>query len=275
MIRLIIVETSSFSGDELTQSESPKGGSVGGAPAEPVFKPARQEDEEPEWKRQAEGSQPIRGRGAALVIIALIVVAALLIAGAVAWALRPRPREVWAELSVGAQDVSILPSRPSGDNKSAIVPVEVEITNRGEGRSGVINVWCGAYNRSNPSLRVDEFNTSQLFDINGGVSDRIQPAGKPGSIVRARGNLSLPPGSYEIRLRIYEDAGKRTLVFGRANIVVGEDMVATPQPYVPEGGERGRGYMEGGGAIPGMGAGAALAAVALSLFLFGTGRRKV
>ncbi len=148
------------------------------------------------------------------------------------------------------------------------MPIEVEITNNGEGRSGVINVWCSAYDRTNPSLCVSDFNTSELVDINGVVSNTIQPKGHPGSIVRATGNLILPPGDYDVRLKIYEDAGKRTLVYGHAAVIVDDKMVATPQPYVPEGGERGRGYEKSEGGVPGFGGVEALAVAGVALLAF-------
>lgn len=64
--------------------------------------------------------------------------------------------------------------------------------------------------------------------------------------MRARGDLRLPPGSYEVRLRIYEDAGKRTLVSGSIEIMVDQTMVTVESPYKPGGRSPGRSYEASG-----------------------------
>ena len=81
--------------------------------------------------------------------------------------------------------------------------------------------------------------------------------------MRATGSLSLPPGNYTVKLKIYEDGGKRTLIYGSVTIRVDRSMVATPQPYVPEGGGKGRSAPEtqGGGFMPGFEGVAVLAAI--------------
>jgi hypothetical protein len=230
----------------------------------------------PLWKQHVEEGSGDRSRTALLMVVTMIVIIIVLAGVLLMYALRPGPKTVYSELSVKPEDVSILASTPSGDNKTAIVPVEVELRNIGEGKSGVINVWCGAYNRSNENQRFDDFNTTDLWRVDSGQTvSAIEPAGKPGSIVRARGNLSLPPGDYQVRLRIYEDGGKRTLVYGYIFVSVDQSMVATPQPYVPEGGGRGRSTTEsaGAGSLPGFELPVALAAAAAVIVLTGMRRK--
>jgi hypothetical protein len=225
-------------------------------------------EEKPYWQQHLEDGSADRSRTAAALIVTIIVVIVVLTAVLAVYLMRPQPRTVYSELSVGSGDVSILTSTPSGDNKTAILPVEVELRNIGEGKSGVINVWVGAYNRTNENQRFGEFNTSDLKRVdNAQIVNLIEPKGKGGSIVRAFGNLSLPPGDYQLRLKIYEDGGKRTLVYGYIFVKVDQSMVATPQPYVPEGGGRGAPSVEkaSGGLMPGFEGPAALAAVAAIL----------
>ena len=229
------------------------------------------EEEKPYWQQHLEDGSADRSRTAAAVIITIIVVIIVLSAVLIMYLARPQPRTVYSELSVGTGDVSILTSTPSGDNKTAIVPVEVELRNIGEGKSGVINVWVGAYNRTNDILRVGEFNTTDLRRVdNAQTVNFMEPRDKPGSIVKARGNLSLPQGDYQLRLKIYEDGGKRTLVYGYMYLNVDKSMVATPQPYVPEQGSgRGASKTVGGpsGMLPGFEGPVMLAAVAAILVL--------
>ena len=223
--------------------------------------------ETPYWQQHLEDGSADRSRTAAVLIVAIIVVIVVLSAVLVMYLARPQPKTVYSELSVGSSDVSILTSTPSGDNKTAIVPVEVELRNIGEGKSGIINVWVGAYNRTNGNQRIGEFNTTDLKRVdNAQMVSFIEPKDKDGSIVRARGNLSLPPGDYQLRLKIYEDGGKRTLVYGYIFVTVDKSMVATPQAYVPEGGGRGNPVKQDAGAMaPGFEGPAALAAVAAIL----------
>jgi hypothetical protein len=236
-------------------------------------RPARKgkEEEKPYWQQQVEDGSADRSRTAAAVILTIIVVIVVLSAILVGYLLRPQPRTVYSELSVSSDDVDVLTSTPSGDNKTAIVPVQVELRNIGEGKSGSINVWVGAYNKTNEILLVGEFNTSDLRRLdNGQTAGFIEPKDKPGSIVKARGNLSLPPGDYRLRLKIYEDGGKRTLVYGYMFLNIDKSMVATPQPYVPEGGGRGAPQTVGGdtkGFTPGFEGPLALAAAAAVLIL--------
>ncbi len=228
-------------------------------------------DEKPYWQQHLEDGSGDRSRTAALLIVTVIVVIIILSAVLVAFLLRPQPKTVYSELSVTSEDVSVLTSTPSGDNKTAIVPVEVELRNIGEGKSGVINVWVGAYNRTNDIQRFGEFNSSDLKRVdNSQTVNFIEPKDRPGSIVKARGNLSLPPGDYQLRLKIYEDGGKRTLVYGYMYLNVDKSMVATPQPYVPEGGGRGAPQTKeagGYGFTPGFEAPLLIAAAAAVLLL--------
>ena len=225
----------------------------------------------PLWKQHADEGSGDRSRTAGILIVTIIVVIIVLAGVLLMLALRPGVTTVFSELSVTSDDVSVLTSKPSGDNRTAVVPVEVELRNIGIGPSGVINVWVGAYNRSNENQRFDDFNTSDLWRIDTSQTvSTIEPSGKPGSIVRARGNLSLPPGDYELRLRIYEDGGKRTLVSGYIFVNVDQSMVATPQPYVPQGSGRGRGTTEPAkSSLPGFEPLALLAAVGAAALLLG------
>ena len=201
----------------------------------------RKHDDTPLWKTHAQEGPSDSGRIMVLVIVVVLVAIVIAAGYLISVALRPVPKTLYSELSVSSNDVSVLQSIPAGDNKSAIVPVRVEITNIGELESGVINVWCGAYNSTQENQMFSEFNTTDMVRVDGlGTINKIPPKGKAGSIVRAAGNLSLQPGNYTVKLRIYEDGGKRTLVYGSIVIKVDNSMVATPQPYVPEGSGRGR-----------------------------------
>jgi hypothetical protein len=269
-------------GVEVAATEAPDGKEAPVEKARVDDKPARAKmaktDEKPYWQKQAEEGSADSSRTAVVLFITVIVVIVVLSAVLIGYLMRPQPRTVYSELSVASQDVSILTSTPSGDNKTAIVPVEVELRNIGEGKSGVINVWVGAFNRTNENQRFGDFNTSDLKRVdNGQIVNLIEPKDKPGSIVRARGNLSLPPGDYQVRLKIYEDGGKRTLVYGYIFVKVDQSMVATPQPYVPEGGGRGRSYEvapAGTSALPGFEGPLALAAVAAVLLLVRPRRKR-
>jgi hypothetical protein len=197
-------------------------------------------EEKPYWQQHLEDGSADRSRTAGVVIVTIIVVIVVLIAVLVMFLVRPQPRTVYSELAVGQYDVTYSASTPSGDNKSALVPVEIKITNKGEGESGVVKVYCDAYNYSNQNQKASGFNTSELRDINGNLSDKIPPKGKTGCIVHVNGILNLTPGQYIVRLDIYEDAKQRTLVSGSFIVNVDQSMVATPQAYVPEQGS-GRG----------------------------------
>jgi hypothetical protein len=159
---------------------------------------------------------------------------------------------------------------------SALVPIEIKITNKGEGESGVVKVYCDAFNYTNPNQKAGGFNTSELRDINNNVSSKIPPSEKPGSIARANGILNLTPGKYSVRLEIYEDAGKRTLVSGHFIVNVDQSMVASPEQYQPEqdqGQGRGTTVSAEKGMLPGFEGPAALAAVAAILIFVGLKRK--
>jgi len=221
--------------------------------------------ETPYWQQHHEDGSADRSRTAAVLIVAILVVIVVLSAVLVMYLARPQPKTVYSELSVGQLDVTYSKSTPSGDNKSALVPIEIKITNKGEGESGVVKVFCDAVNYTNPNQKAGGFNTSELRDMNNNVSSRIPPADKPGSTVRASGILNLTPGKYNVRLEIYEDAGKRTLVSGNFIVNVDQSMVASPEQYMPEQGS-GRGAPktvgESSGMLPGFEGPAMLAAVA-------------
>jgi hypothetical protein len=227
-------------------------------------------EEKPYWQQHLEDGSADRSRTAAAIILTIIVAIVVLSAVLVVYLVRPQPRTVYSELSVGQYDVTYSASTPSGDNKSALVPIEIKITNKGEGTSGVVLVFCEAFNSSNPNQKASGFNTSELRDLNNNVSNKIPPKGKPGCIVRVNGMLNLTPGSYNVRLEIYEDAKTRTLVSGSFIVNVDKSMVATPQPYVPEQGS-GRGKSSdiapATGSLPGFEGPAALVAVAAILVL--------
>lgn len=234
------------------------------------------EEEKPYWQQHLEDGSADRSRTAAAVIITIIVVIIVLSAVLIMYLARPQPKTVYSELSVGQYDVTYSKSTPSGDNKSALVPIEIKITNKGEGESGVVKVFCDAVNFTNPNQKAGGFNTSELRDINNNVSNKIPPSGKPGSTVRASGILNLTPGKYNVRLEIYEDAGKRTLVSGNFIVNVDQSMVASPEQYIPEQGS-GRGASktvgESNGMVPGFEGPAALAAVAVVLALVRLNRK--
>ena len=232
-------------------------------------KKAKQEDK-PLWEQQLEDGSGDRSRTAAALVVTIIVVIVVLSALLVIYLMRPMPRTVYSELSVGQYDVTYSASTPSGDNKSALIPVEIKITNKGEGESGVVKVYCEAFNYTNPNQKGGGFNTSELRDINGNISNRIPPAGKPGSTVRASGILNLTPGKYNVRLEIYEDAIRTSIVSGNFIVNVDQSMVASPEPYQPEqdqGQGRSTTYGAGTGMLPGFEAPLALAAVAAVLIL--------
>jgi hypothetical protein len=223
----------------------------------------RKHDETPVWKKHAEEGPSDRSRTMMLVIIVVIAAIVILAAYLVSVALRPT---LYSELSVSSDDVDVLASTPSGDNKTAIVPVRVELTNIGELESGVILIRCSAYNLTQENQLASEFNTSSLVAINGsGVKDKISPKGKPGSIVQATGNLVLPPGNYTVRIKIYEDASKKTIVSGSVLIRVDQSMVATLQSAFPGGSGKGRSEA-GASLMPGF-EGIVVLAVAASMAL--------
>jgi len=233
-------------------------------------------EEKPYWQQHLEDGSADRSRTAAALIVTIIVVIVVLSAVLAIYLMRPQPRTVYSELSVGQYDVTYSASTPSGDNKSALVPIEIKIANKGEGESGVVKVYCDAFNYTNPNQKAGGFNTSELRDINNNVSSKIPPSGKPGSIARATGILNLTPGKYNVRLEIYEDAGKRTLVSGNFIVNVDQSMVASPEPYIPEQGS-GRGAPktvgESSGMLPGFEGPAALAAVVAVLVLVRLNRK--
>jgi hypothetical protein len=176
-------------------------------------------------------------------------------------------------------DVFVRPPTPSGDNRTANIPVEIEMINIGKGSSGGLLVWVGAFDHEQPNLLLDDFSTSALRTMSDySVTSRMTATGKPGSIVRFTGELCLPTGEYDIRLRIYEDGGNRTLVSGLIRVIVDKDSVKVPDPYKPEG-STGRSYSpaptKGSAAdtTPGFEALGALAAAGLALVVI-MGRRR-
>ena len=188
-----------------------------------------------------------------IAVIVLLVLASLL-ANAVFGT-----RMVNALLVVEQKDVFVRDAKPYGDNLTALVPVEVEIMNIGDGRSGEITVWAGAFSNDQTNLLKSDFNTSILYKMGDARAVfTIAEKDRPGSIVRARGELRLPPGAYEIRLRVYEDAGRRTLLSGSVDIIVNGSMVSIQEPYKSQGRSPGRSYPAPsaalqGGATPGFG----------------------
>jgi hypothetical protein len=268
---------------EVAGTGSPDGNEAPEKNAVAAEKPARAKkagvEEKPYWQQHLEEGSADRSRTAAALIVTIIVVIVVLSAVLVIYLVRPQPRTVYSELAVGQYDVTYSASTPSGDNRSALVPVEIKITNKGEGESGVVKVYCDAYNFSNQNQKASGFNTSELQDINGNLSDKIPPKGKPGCIVHVDGVLNLTPGQYIVRLDIYEDAKQRTLVSGSFIVNVDQSMVATPQSYVPEQGS-GRGKStdlppaSSGGFTPGFEGPAALAAVAAVLILVRLDRKR-
>lgn len=176
-------------------------------------------------------------------------------------------------------DVFVRSPVPSGDNRTASIPVEIEMMNAGNGRSGSLLVWCGAFDHSQPNLLLDDFSTSALRTMGDfSVTGSMAPAGKPGSIVRLSGELRLPQGEYDLRLRIYEDGGNRTLVSGLIRIIVEKDSVKVPDPYTPEG-SAGRSHLPAPdppmarSSVPGFEALGALAAAGFALVVI-IGRRR-
>jgi hypothetical protein len=236
----------------------------------------KKHEETPVWKKHAEDGPTDRSRTMMLAIITAMVAIIVLAGFLLSVALRPEPRILYSELSVAPQDVVALPSTPSGDNKTAIVPVRVTITNIGELESGVIRVICGAYNLTQTGQLVDEFNTSELKPMNGSVTvNKISPKGKSGCIVQATGNLKLPTGNYSVKLEIFEDFSKRTLITGSVIIRVDISMVAIGERYVPEQGSgRGKSASVGAsGMMPGFEALSVLAAAASVAFLLRRSRK--
>jgi len=175
-------------------------------------------------------------------------------------------------------DVFVRQPLPSGDNKTANIPIEIEMINVGKGKSGSLLVWCGAFDHAQPNLLLDDFSTSSLKTMSDySLTGRIAPAGKPGSIVRLSGELQLPTGEYDLRLRIYEDGGNRTLVSGLIRIIVDKNSVKVPDPFTPEG-STGRSYTDkapsaGLKSTPGFEALGALAAAGIALVVI-MGKRR-
>jgi len=168
-------------------------------------------------------------------------------------------RMVSALLVVEQKDVFVRDAKPYGDNLTALVPIEAEIMNIGDGRSGEITVWVGAFSKDQTNLLKSDFNTSILYKMGDARAVfTIAEKDRPGSIVRARGELRLGPGAYELRLRVYEDAGKRTLLSGTVDIMVNGTMVSIQEPYKPQGRSPGRSYEApaaamDSGSLPGFG----------------------
>jgi len=139
-------------------------------------------------------------------------------------------------------DVFVRPPTASGDNRTANIEVDIEMINVGKGTSGTLLVWCGAFDHAQPNLLWDDFSTSSLRRMSDySVTNRMTASGKSGSIVQLSGELQLPTGEYDIRLRIYEDGGNRTLVSGLIRIIVDKNSVKVPDPFTPEG-STGRSY---------------------------------
>ena len=237
----------------------------------------KKSEEPPVWKRHAEDGPSDRSRTMMLLVITAIVAIIILAGYLVSVAMRPQPRTLYSELSVGQQDVVALKSTPSGDNRTAIVPVRVTITNIGELESGVISVVCGAYNLTQTSQLVDENTTSELKPMNGSATiNKIPPKGKSGCIVQATGNLALPVGNYSVKVEIFEDFSKRTLITGTIIIRVDKYMTAVGESYNPEQGSgRGRSVQEGSskGFMPGFEGVAVLAAVGMIALLYRRARK--
>jgi len=148
------------------------------------------------------------------------------------------------------------------------------MANVGEAESGVISVWCEAFELKDQAVRVSYFNASDLRPLDGSASiNKVPPKGKSGSIVKATGTLQLPPGNYTTKLKLYEDYSKRTVVYGSMLIYVKPSMVANQTEYNPEGSARGRSEPEpaqssGAFGAPGFEVPAVLAAaVAVALLL--------
>jgi len=200
---------------------------------------------------------------------------------AVALSMGPEPvaaQAVSAMPEITPADVFVRQPLPSGDNKTANIPVEIEMINIGKGRSGSLLVWVGAFDHAQPNLLLDDFSTSSLKTMSDySVTGRIAAAGKPGSIVRLAGELQLPTGEYDLRLRIYEDGGNRTLVSGLIRIIVDKNSVKVPDPYTPQG-SAGRSYADKPPAasskgLPGFEALGAIAAAGIALVVV-IGKRK-
>ena len=223
----------------------------------------------PWWKPLA-----IVGMGGVLIITVVF--------SALALSMGPEPAAAQpaaaATPEITPADVFVRKPLPSGDNRTANIPIEIEMINIGKGKSGSLLVWCGAFDHSQPNLLFDDFSTSALRMMSDySVTGRMAPVGKPGSIVRLSGELQLPQGEYDLRLRIYEDGGNRTLVSGLIRIIVEKDNVRVPDPYTPEGAS-GRSVpspapkADAGGFTPGFEAVGALAAAGLAMVVI-MGRR--
>lgn len=237
----------------------------------------KKSEEPPVWKRHAEDGPSDRSRTMMLLVITAIVAIIILAGYLVSVAMRPQPRTLYSELSVGQHDVVSLDSTPSGDNKTAIVPVRVKITNIGELESGIILVVCGAYDLTQPSHLVYECKTSELKPINDSATiNKIPPKGKSGCIVNATGNLILPVGNYSVEVEIFEDFSKRTLITGTIIIRVDKSMTAKSEDYNPEQGTgKGRSAPEtqGGSFMPGFEGVAVLAAAGMIALLYRRARK--
>jgi len=232
--------------------------------------------ETPLWKKHAEEGPTDSGRTMVLMIIVAIVAIIILAGYLMAVALKPQPRTLYSQMEIAAGDVNVINSTPSGDNRTAIVQVRVEMSNVGEAESGVLNVWVGAFNISNQAVIVWEFNTSDLWPLNGSASiNKVPPKGK-GDTVRAYGNLVLPQGVYVTKLKIYEDYSKKTVVFGSMQITVDKSMVANQSTYHPEGSLPGRSVTPSAekAMMPGFEGVAVLAAAAAVLLLAGRSRKR-
>ena len=172
--------------------------------------------------------------GIGVTLIVAVVFSAL--------ALSTGPEPVKAQPVVSAMpeitpaDVFVRPPTASGDNRTANIEVDIEMINVGKGTSGTLLVWCGAFDHAQPNLLWDDFSTSSLRRMSDySVTNRMTASGKSGSIVQLSGELQLPTGEYDIRLRIYEDGGNRTLVSGLIRIIVDKNSVKVPDPFTPEG----------------------------------------
>ncbi|MBM4249860.1 MAG: hypothetical protein FJ149_10615 [Euryarchaeota archaeon] len=219
-----------------------------------------------------------------LVVVVSVALVGTVIVSALVLSTGPEPARaqpvVAAVPEITPADVFVRPPRPSGDNRSAIIPIEIEMINIGKGQSGNLLVWCGAFDHEQPNLLLDDFSTSSLRTMSDySVTGRITASGRPGSIVRLAGELELPPGEYDLRLRIYEDGGNRTLVSGLIRMIVDKDSVKVPDPFSP-GGSGGRSVSppvpekSASKGLPGFEALGALAALGAVLALVAVARRR-
>jgi hypothetical protein len=128
-------------------------------------------------------------------------------------------------------DIRIMQVKPHGDGYTTDMVVEISLSNKGNGDIDNLIVEVLAENQTTKVMD-DGFNTSTFNYVGNGTSTEVIPVKKT---VNARGSLRLPPGTFLLRIKLYEE-GYRSLVEGQKTVTVTEGQVQG-QPWQKTGGD--------------------------------------